>query len=136
MQLSGSIMQETDNPRISLSDGQKEIVFIWNEFDGDDGFGSFKVKVRQDVQQAEYDFGPCAVSGARKLTRFFESDVDDSASGGFRNPDIIVYELRRVSSSYEFVVECEAQGFHVSHKLENPEIEVNRAFLNWYDGDV
>jgi hypothetical protein len=129
-------MQEIDNSEISLSDSQREVVFIWNEFDGDDCFGSLKVRVCHEDQQAEYDFGPCVVWALRKLTCFVESDMDDSVSGGFRNPDIITYELKRMSSSYEFVVECEAQGLQVSYKLENPQIQVDRSFLNWYDEDA
>jgi hypothetical protein len=126
-------MQEIDNPEICVSDSHTEIAFMWDGFDGDDCFTSHKIQVRQSGQLQEYDFGLCVVWGLRKLTRLVESEGDGSETSGFRNPEIMTYELKKTPSSYELVVECEVRGLHATYRVENPRVQVNRDFLNQYD---
>lgn len=126
---------EAPDPEISLRDEHTEIVFLWSDFDGDDCFNNHKVLVRHSGQETEYDLGPCVVSGPRKLTRLVEGDEDNSIGFGFRNPDIITYDLKRTSTSYEFTLIRDAQNLNTRVTLVNPQIRVNREFLDQYDGD-
>jgi hypothetical protein len=129
-------MQEIDKTSIRLSDDQTEIAFLWDGFDGDDCFDSFTISVREADQSAMYDFGACSVAPVRFLTRLVESEGDGTEDGGFRNPDIIIYELTKRASSYELTVYCEAQGLDAKHTVKDSQVEVDRGFLKQQYGDA
>ena len=83
----------------------------------------------------QHDLGECAVFGLRKLTRFFENADAPEASNGFRNPDIITYSVRRFLDGVSLQVNYEERNRNSEVRLINPEVLIDRRFLDLYDGD-
>lgn len=122
---------------IRLKGDESEWLFRWSGFDLDDIFDLFQITVSQPGARESYDLGPCTVWGLRHLTRIFESQLsEDAAGGGFRNPDRRFYELRRHGTDYNLIIRFPEKGFEKAFGLSQPEVTIDRKFLDVYDRRV
>ena len=120
---------------ISLKTRDAEWTFRWTGFDLDDCFDLFQITVKDDSIRGNYDLGPCTVSALRQLTRVFEAHLsEDAAGGGFRNPDPRFYELRKRGGDYNLIVRFPEKGLEKEFDLSQPEVTMDRKFLDSYDG--
>jgi hypothetical protein len=58
----------------------------------------------------QFSFGPCAVHGLRKVSRFSRDDSQESVSLRFRHPDIRYCDIFRTYGDYRLVVRLEGSG--------------------------
>lgn len=95
--------------RIWIQSGRlPEAWFEWLDFDGDDDcFLDFHIYVTNETGSHRFDFGPCAVNGLQKVSRFFRDRQEASVSGGFRYPDERYFEVHRTKDGYNLVVRFE-----------------------------
>ena len=120
---------------IRLKSTDAEWTFRWTGFDLDDCFDLFRISVKNGVAEGIYDLGACTVSALRHLTRVFEAGLcEDAAGGGFRNPDPRFYELRKRGTAYNLVIRFPEKGIEQRFDLNQPEVTVDRKFLNVYEG--
>ena len=110
-------------------------MFRWSGFDLDDCFDLFQISVKDHGAEEIYEFGPCAVWALRHLTRVFEAGLsEDAAGGGFRNPDPRFYELRKRGAAYNLIIRFPEKDLEKKFDLNQPEVTIDRKFLNVYEG--
>jgi hypothetical protein len=69
------------------------------------------------------------------LSRVFQAgQCEDAAGGGFRNPDPRFYELRKRGTAYKLTIRFPEKGLEKSFDLDQPEVTLDRKFLNVYEG--
>ena len=103
---------------IRLKSDRLTIRFEWLDFDGDDGFNTFRI-----------DVGACGVNGLRKLSRFFRDTTQTTIGGGFRNPDVCYYDLDRKDNGYCLVVRFEDKRQGEEYNIQMPEVEIDDEFM-------
>ena len=103
--------------------------FEWLDFNGDDCFDDFHINVITETGTTRFDFGGCAVSGLRKVGRFFRDNSQTTAGGGFRNPDIRYYDLHRNEDGYSLIVRFEGSGIREEFHITNPRLEIDDEFM-------
>lgn len=108
------------------------IRFRWVAFDGDDCFNEFHIDVTSVAATQRFSFGPCAVYGLRKLSRFFCDDKQQSVGLGFSHPDIRHCDILRVGGNYRIVVRFEGSGLSEEHTVLTPSIQLEDEFLAEY----
>lgn len=106
--------------------------FEWFGFDGDDCFNDFHINVTNETEARRFDFGPCAVHGLRKLSRFFKDGTQTTVGGGFRCPDVRYYDVHRSADGYRLVVRFEDSGLHEQVVIHSPLVQVDDEFLGLY----
>ena len=121
-----------DSAKIQVSDASTVVRFRWVGFDGDDSFNDFHIDVTRGAETQRFSFGPCAVYGLRKLSRFFRDDEQESVGLGFRNPDIRNCDVFRVGRSYRLVVRFEGSGLSEERTVRAPSIQLEDEFLVEY----
>lgn len=89
-----------------------EACFEWLDFDGDDCFRNFRITVIGGPGIHNFDLGPCAVNGLRKVSRFFRDRQEASVRGGFRHPDERYYAVHRTADGYNLVVRFEGSDLN------------------------
>ena len=114
---------------IHLKSDLAECRFEWLDFDGDDCFKNFHVDVRAENSFRRFDFGPCAVNGLRKLSRFFKDNTQTTVGLGFRNPDIRCCDVHRTKDGYRFVFRFEPSGASEELQIHNPQMDVDDEFM-------
>ena len=118
---------------IHLKSDTAEIRFEWLGFDGDDCFNDFHIIVTEGGHARRFDFGPCVVSGLRKLAGFFNEATQATVGGGFRHPDIRHYDVYRSADGYRLVVRFEGSRLHEELHIQRPALHVDDEFLKAYD---
>jgi hypothetical protein len=95
---------------IHLKNSSAEIQFTWTDFDGDDCFERFFIIVTEGSagETKRFEFGPCVVVGLRQVVRFFRDPSIPTVGGGFRHPDIRLYDVYRSNDGYRLVIHFEA----------------------------
>lgn len=106
--------------------------FDWLDFDGDDCFNDFHIKVTTEADTRRFDFGPCVVSGLRRVSKFFRDETQSTTSGGFRHPDIRRFDLHRAEDGYRLVVRFEDSGLHEQFHIQRPLLQIDDDFLRQY----
>ena len=133
--LTGIVMPIPSGSSIRLVGEGSEWAFTWTGFDLDDSFDLFLIGVKHGQTSEKFEFGPCLVWGLRKLTKFFEGGKqEDEVGGGFRNPDMRFYELRRRGQEYLLLIRFEGSGLKKEFAMRSAEALVDRKFLNIYEG--
>jgi hypothetical protein len=127
------VRRMVQSARITLTSSDAAARFEWLDFDGDDCFGDFHVIATSASGDRRFDFGPCAVWGLRRLSRFLRDPAQPSVVLGFRHPDIRHCELFRSTDTYRLVVHFEGSSLHEEFCFEQPEIDVADEFLAAYD---
>ena len=122
---SGSVKTSAD---IRIKGDSMEVSFEWRDFDGDDCFNDFRINVTTETGTRRFDFGGCAVSGLRKVSRFFRNETPNTVSGG-RNPDIRCYDLYREKDGYRLGVSFEGSGLCEEFYVRNPRTQVDDEFM-------
>jgi hypothetical protein len=112
--------------------GDSEMQFEWFDFDGDDCFDDFHVNVTIGTVRARFDFGPCAVHGLRKLSKFFRDAAQTAASLGFRHPDIRHCDVYRTEDGYRLAVRFEGSGLQEEVCIHSPSVQIDDEFLKLY----
>ncbi|PTY07037.1 hypothetical protein DB347_10635 [Opitutaceae bacterium EW11] len=111
-----------------------EALLTWSGFDGDDGFEAFSIEVRGGTDEPKrFDFGGCVVWSLRRTTRLLARD-ELRASGGFKYPDVRTYEWEWIGSDLKLVVTYEGTRLHEEFLFQEPQIAVDRLFIDTYDG--
>lgn len=128
-------MDIPDQASIVLVDTIAEVKLLWKGFDGDDSFAEHSIEVLAEGKSSRHDFGGCAVNGLRKVTRLLRSDQDGKSEHGFRNPDPIFYSLERRKDEMTLSIQNDRGRLVVVHRLKNPIVRMDGAFLAAYDGD-
>jgi hypothetical protein len=121
-----------DTAQISINDAATDVRFVWAEFDGDDGFNDFHIDVTGKCGTQRFSFGPCAVHGLRKVSRFFRDKSQESVGLGFRHPDNRYCDIFRVDGDYRLVVGFEGSGLSEQHHVQTPSIHLGDDFLVEY----
>lgn len=114
--------------------GNPSFKLIWDSFDGDDCFNIHYAEVTDNGKIIEYDFGPCAVKMYRKVVSFFEDEKSNEVGLGFRNPDIIYYDILRKNGKFEFIVDLNEQNKKYKYCLNGNLTEIDMSFINEYYG--
>jgi len=114
------------------SGGLTEACFEWLDFDGDDCFMDFHINITNDRGSHHFAFGPCAVNGLRKLSKFFKDRSRTSVSGGFRHPDERYYELHRIAGGYRLDVRFEETNLNEQFSIPCRYLEFDDKFLGLY----
>ena len=99
--------------------------FEWSGFDGDDCFEDFQITVTADGQSRSFEFGPCAASGHRKMTRFFNDPTQTTVGLSFRHPDIRHCDVYRLGDDYCFVVRFEGSGLLEEFHIHRPNLQID-----------
>lgn len=130
----GLIPQELPSyARIHIkSGGLTEACFEWLDFDGDDCFMDFHINITSETGSHRFDFGPCVVSGLRKLSRFFKDPSQTSVSGGFRHPDERYYEVHRTADGYRVVVRFDGSDLNEQFSIPCRYLQFDNKILNLY----
>jgi hypothetical protein len=123
-----------DSASIRIRDDHTEVLFEWLDFDGDDSFADFHIKITTGTESRRFDFGPCVVWGIRKAVRFFQDKLE-VVSGGFRFPDIRSYDLTRAQEDVLLQIRYEGTGLSEEVLLIKPRVAIDDKFLKEYDGD-
>ena len=118
---------------IEITGDTVKVRFDWVVFDGDDCFEDFFITITTDGETRRFDFGPCAISGLRKLVRFFGDPAQETVSGGFRHPDIRYYDLLRSAEGYRLVVRYEGSGLHEELHIHHPTVDIAGEYFQAYD---
>jgi len=106
--------------------------FVWVGFDGDDCFDAFHIDVIGESGSRQFSFGPCAVHGLRKVSRFSRDDSQESVSLGFRHPDIRYCDIFRTNGDYRLVVRLERSWLSEQLCVGKPSIQFEDEFLTEY----
>jgi hypothetical protein len=101
-------------------------------FDGDDCFNDFHIDVTSESGAQQFRFGPCAVHGLRKLSKFFRDGCPGVCQSGFRNPDIRSYDLLCTEGDYRLLVRFEGSGLSEQRWVRKPSMEFEDEFLAEY----
>jgi hypothetical protein len=109
-----------------------EMQFEWLDFDGDDCFGDFHINIASGTDTRRFDFGSCAVSGLRKISKFFKDGAQTTVSSGFRHPDIRYYDVHRSDDGYRLVIRFEGSGLYEQFHIKSPLVQINDEFLKLY----
>ena len=121
-----------DNAQICINDATTEVRFVWAGFDRDDCFNDFHIDVTGEFGTQRFSFGACAVHGLRKLSRFFRDNAQETASLGFRNPDVRECDISRTDGHYRIVVRFEGSGLSEECCVRKPSIQLEDEFLAEY----
>ena len=108
------------------SDGT-EAQFDWAAFDGDDCFSDFHVTVLTERKSRRFDFGPCALFGLRKFSKFFTDPTQAEAGLGFRHPDLRYCDIHRSGNEYRLVIRFEGSGLHEEFCIRQPVVDIRGA---------
>lgn len=121
-----------DSAQISVSDASIVIRFVWVGFDGDDCFSDFHIDVTDKSGTKQFSFGPSAVHGLRKVSRFLNDHTQEPVSLGFRYPDIRSCDVSRIDGGYRLGVRFEGSGLTEQYCVQNPSIRFEDEFLADY----
>jgi hypothetical protein len=117
---------------IRIKDAITETQFEWLGFDGDDCFSDFHIDLISETDNRRFDFGPCAVHGVRKLSKFFQDDTQSSVSLGFRHPDIRCCDVHRADDGYRLLVRFEGSGLSEQFHIHASSVQIDDGFLKEY----
>jgi hypothetical protein len=106
--------------------------FVWVGFDGDDCFNDFHIDVATESGTQLFSFGPCAVQGLRKLSRFFRDHSQKSVGLGFHHPDVRYCDIFRVDGDYRLEVRFEGSGLSEQTWVRKPSVHFGDEFLAEY----
>ena len=120
-----------DSAQIQINDAHTEVRLVWAGFDGDDCFSEFYIEVASEGNARRFSFGPCAVHGLRKVSRFFRDNSQESVSLGFRHA-IRYCDVFRTDSDYRLVLRFEGGELSEQRFLEKPSIQLADEFLTEY----
>ena len=123
-----------DSASIRAKAANSEVLFEWNDFDGDDCFQDFHINIVNETKMQRFDFGHCVVSGLRRSVRFFRGQIDKAGSG-FRVPDVRTYELARTEDGFLLQIRFEGNALFERFHLNKPTLTFDDEFLREYDGD-
>jgi hypothetical protein len=121
-----------DNAHIRINDTTTEMRLEWLGFDGDDCFADFHIDVTSEAGTQRFCFGPCAVHGLRKLSRFFRNGSQVSVSLGFQYPDIRCCDVVRADDGYRLLVRFEGSGVSEQFSVRKPSLQIDDKFLVEY----
>jgi hypothetical protein len=121
-----------DNAHILINDAATEMRLAWLGFDGDDCFSDFHIDVTSESGTQQFCFGPCAVQGLRKLSRFFRDSSQRSVSLGFQHPDIRCCDFARVDDGYRLLVRFEGSELSEQFDVRKPSMQLDDEFLVEY----
>lgn len=121
-----------DSAQICFKDATTDVRFVWAGFDGDDCFTDFHIDVTGESGTQRFSFGPCAVHGLRKVSRFFRDNSQESVGLGFRHPDIRYCDISRVDGDYRLVMRFEGSGLSEQRCVQKPSIHFGDEFLAEY----
>lgn len=111
--------------KIALEDETREVLLVWDRFDGDDCFEEFRIIVTpRGTEVRVYEFGPCAVHAVRKMSAFLSDHAQQSVGGGFRHPDIRTYDWQRSGSDLKLVVKFEGSRLANEHVMKSPKVTI------------
>ena len=85
--------------------------------------------MRSEAGTQQFCFGPCAVHGLRKLSRFFRHGSEASVSLGFQQPDIRSCNFVRVDDGYQLLVRFEGSGLSEQFFVRNPSVQIDDGLL-------
>lgn len=114
-----------NNAHIRINDATTEMRLAWLGFDGDDCFSDFHIDVTNEAGTQQFYFGPCAVHGLRKLSRFFRDGSQASVSLGFQQPDIRCCDFVRASEGYRLLVRFEGSGLSEQFFVRDPSVQID-----------
>jgi hypothetical protein len=123
-----------NSARIRTISGDREALFEWLDFDGDDCFRDFHIDIVNGTETERFAFGNCAVWGLRQSFRFFQG-LQDKAGFGFRFPDIRTYDLTRTGNGFLLQIRLEAAIRSEEYRFSNPMLILDDEFLTGYDAD-
>ena len=118
-----------DSAHIRINDATTEIRLAWLDFDGDDCFSDFHIDVTSEAGTQQFCFGPCAVRGLRKLSRFFRDSGQASVSLGFQQPDVRCCDFVRADEGYRLLLRFEGSGLSEEFSVRNPSVQIEDGFL-------
>lgn len=118
-----------DSAHIRINDATTEIRLAWLDFDGDDCFSDFHIDVTSEAGTQQFCFGPCAVHGLRKLSRFFRDSGQASVSLGFQQPDVRCCDFVRADEGYRLLLRFEGSGLSEEFSVRNPSVQIDDGFL-------
>jgi hypothetical protein len=107
---------------IHLKSDLAELRFEWLDFDGDDCFKDFHIDVRVENSFRRFNFGPCLVTGLRKLGRFFRDTTQTTLGGP-------CCDIHRTNDGYRLIVRCDASRACEELYLHNPQVELDDEFM-------
>jgi hypothetical protein len=107
-----------------------ELSIHWDKFDGDDGFESHWIQVRTEGKRTHFELGPTVVWSLRKATRFLESAADLNAIP--QKLDAQGFEIERHHT--ELTVAVQSDSGRLEFHIRNPRVQIDRTFLDLYDG--
>jgi len=114
-----------DNAHIRINDAITDMRLEWLGFDGDDCFNDFHIDVASEAGTWQFCFGPCAVHGLRKLSRFFRDGSEASVSLGFQQPDIRSCDFVRADDGYRLMVRFEGSGLPEQFFVRKPSVQID-----------
>jgi hypothetical protein len=118
-----------NNAHIRINDATTEMRLAWLGFDGDDCFRDFRIDVASEAGTKQFCFGPCAVHGLRKLSRFFRDRSQASVGLGFQHPDIRCCDFVRADEGYQLRVRFEGSGLSEHFFVRNPSVQIDDGLL-------
>jgi hypothetical protein len=121
-----------DDAHIRISNVTTDVRLEWLGFDGDDCFSDFHIDVASEEGTRQFRFGPCAVHGLRKLSRFFRDGSQASVSLGFQQPDIRCCDFVRADEGYRLLVRFEGSGLSEQFFLRTPSVQIDDGLLSAY----
>jgi hypothetical protein len=103
--------------------------FEWLGFDGDDCFDDFHIDLTNETGIQHFHFGPCAIHGLRKVSRFFQDSGQASVSLGFQLPDIRCCDVHRADDGYRLLVRFEGSGLSEQFYVHEPSVQIDDELL-------
>ena len=88
-----AVMSDNDDATITISSGDRRLVFAWRDYDGDDSFQSHTVEYKDAAKHVLHDYKGCAIRSVRLLTEMLNRKHGDKGFG-FRVPEIVYYDIK------------------------------------------
>jgi hypothetical protein len=120
-----------DSASIKAKSSDREVLFQWNGFDGDDCFKDFHIQL---LDGPRFCFGECMVRGLRQCVWFFRGQLD-KVELGFESPDIRTCYLTRTEDAFLLQICLEGLNRSEQYCLSEPTLTLDDEFLREYDSD-
>ena len=124
-----------DSASILAKTTAAEVLFHWEEFDGDDCFGKFHIEVVIGSVTERFEFGHSIVWVLRKSARVFRGKADNVEST-FKFPDTRTCNLKRIEDGFLLEICLEGTNRCEEYRLIKPTLFFDDEFLYRYNPDL
>lgn len=90
---SRAVMSNNNDATITISSGDRRLVFAWRDYDGDDSFQTHTVEYTDAAKHVLHDYKGCAIRSVRLVTEMLNRKHGDKGFG-FRVPEIVYYDIK------------------------------------------